>query len=65
MAGDLLTTADAAKALNITPLALKRWVAMGSVTPALRLPDGGFLWDLDDLKRQLREAMEGFDGPLN
>ena len=62
MAGELLTSADAAKALNITPLALQRWVTIGAVTPTLRLPGGHFLWHLDDLKQQLREASEGFDG---
>lgn len=58
---ELLNTAEAAKALRVSPATLQRWVTEGIVTPTLRLPGGRFRWDLDDLKRQLaaREAQDG------
>jgi excisionase family DNA binding protein len=62
MSGDLLTTAEAAKALRVSLATLQRWVTAGTVTPTLRLPGGRFRWDLDDLKRQLRKATESADG---
>lgn len=51
----LLTTTQAAKALGISRRTLARYVEKGLITPTLRLPSRHYRWDLDDLRRQLRD----------
>jgi predicted site-specific integrase-resolvase len=50
---DLLTTADAAKALGVSPRTLQRWARDGLVHPELRLPHGQLRWNLAELRKQL------------
>jgi predicted site-specific integrase-resolvase len=58
MAEELITTAQAARILGIDRSTLARCVQQGIVTPAWATPRGQHRWDLDDLRRQLREARQ-------
>lgn len=58
MADRLLTTGEAAKALGFSRGALSRWEREGLVTPAAKSPGGHARWDLDDLRRQLRNLRQ-------
>lgn len=53
----ILTTADAAKRLGVTPSAISRLVAAGTLKPAKKLPGvrGAFLFTVDELDRVLEE----------
>lgn len=52
---DLVPTADAAKAVGVDRRTLQKWVSKGWVTPTLTTAGGHHRWDIEDLKRQLRE----------
>ncbi|HYH31866.1 MAG TPA: helix-turn-helix domain-containing protein [Pseudonocardia sp.] len=56
---DLLTTTQAAQELGVSARSLARWAREGRLRPALVTPGGDqrsgrYLWDLDDLREQLR-----------
>jgi hypothetical protein len=51
----LVGTNDAADAVNIHPVTLRRWVREGAVRPTTRTAGGHARWDVDDLQRQLDE----------
>jgi len=53
--GRHLTTGEAAKALSIDRSTLGAWHRQGLVTPASITAGGHARWDLEDLKRQVRE----------
>ncbi|TVT17957.1 helix-turn-helix domain-containing protein [Amycolatopsis acidiphila] len=55
MPGDPVPTADAAKAIGVDRRTLQRWVSQGRIEPTLTTAGGHHRWDIDDLKRQLRE----------
>ncbi|WP_199430308.1 MerR family transcriptional regulator [Qaidamihabitans albus] len=55
MPGDLVPTADAAKAIGVDRRTLQRWVSEGRVTPDLTTAGGHHRWDVERLKQQLRE----------
>lgn len=50
----LLSTGEAARALGLNTRSLARWARNGLVTPAMISPGGRYLWDLEDLRSQLR-----------
>jgi DNA-binding transcriptional MerR regulator len=50
----LLSTGEAARALGLNTRSLARWARNGLVTPTMISPGGRYLWDLQDLKSQLR-----------
>jgi excisionase family DNA binding protein len=50
----MLTTSEAAAAVNVHRKTLSKYVADGKIKPTLRLPSGHMRWELDDLKAQLR-----------
>lgn len=52
---DLVSTDAAAAEVGVDPETLRRWVRAGKVTPTLRTAGGQYRWDVDDLRRQLRE----------
>lgn len=54
----LLTTAEAAAYLGINRTTLANYVRRGLMMPTLTLPTGHYRWDLDDIRRQLRELRE-------
>jgi excisionase family DNA binding protein len=58
MASDYVTTGEAAKAIGVGHMTLLRWMKAGHVTPAAKTPGGQYRWDLDDLRRQLRETSD-------
>jgi predicted site-specific integrase-resolvase len=54
----MLTTAEAARVVGIHRKTLSAYVGRGWIKPTLRLPSGHMRWEIDDLKRQLRELDE-------
>lgn len=63
----LATTEEAARAVNVTTRTLHRWINAGTVKPTDRTVGGHYRWDIDDLRRQVREHQqrraEGDAGP--
>ncbi|MGH3587093.1 MAG: MerR family DNA-binding transcriptional regulator [Pseudonocardia sp.] len=55
---ELLTTAQAARALGISTRTLVRYAERGYVKPEMVLPSGHRRWILEDVRRQLRELGE-------
>jgi DNA-binding transcriptional MerR regulator len=55
---DLLTTAEAAKYLGVSRRTLARYAEIGWVRPTVTLPSGHHRWELEDLRRQLRELRQ-------
>jgi excisionase family DNA binding protein len=53
-----LTTGEVARALNVHPTTLQRWIKRYGIRPAYITGGGHSRWDLEDLKRQLRELHE-------
>jgi excisionase family DNA binding protein len=58
MGDGYITSPQAAKELGIHLVTLQRWAKAGIVKPAFRTAGGRYRWDLDDLKRQLRERKD-------
>jgi DNA-binding transcriptional MerR regulator len=54
----LLSTGEAARALGISRRTLAHYARTGQLEPALVLPSGYYKWDLEDIRRQLRELRE-------
>jgi DNA-binding transcriptional MerR regulator len=50
-----VTTAMAARELGVSRRTLSRYASEGILRPTMVLPSGHMRWDLDDLRRQLRE----------
>lgn len=59
MANRLVGSTEAAKALGVDRSTLARWWHDGLVQPELVTAGGHARWDLEDLKRQLREKRQG------
>jgi 8-oxo-dGTP diphosphatase len=55
MNGPYLNSRAAAQALGIGRSTLYRWAEAGYITPAFVTPSGQRRWDVDDLRRQLRD----------
>lgn len=60
--GELLTTAQAAKFLGINRTTLGRYARDGILTPTVVLPSGHLRWNLDDLRRQMRNLRQSGRG---
>jgi DNA-binding transcriptional MerR regulator len=60
----LISTGEAAKAVGLPRRTLSRWAAEGLITPTVARPGQrvSYWWDLDDLRRQLRELRERATG---
>jgi DNA-binding transcriptional MerR regulator len=54
----LVSSGEAARQLGVGRSTLHRWWRDGLVTPALVTAGQHARWDLDDLRRQLRELAE-------
>ena len=54
----LLTTGEVAKELGVSRAAVLAWVRDGKITPTLTTPGGHHRFDLDDVRRQLRELRQ-------
>lgn len=50
-----MTTGEVARALEVSPTTVQRWVKNYGITPAFITGGGHMRWDLDDLRRQLRK----------
>jgi excisionase family DNA binding protein len=55
MAGPLVSTGEAARALGIGRSTLARWHAEGTVEAAFITAGGHARWDVEDLRRQIAE----------
>jgi excisionase family DNA binding protein len=51
----LLTTAELARRLNVTPGTVQRWVRTGRIRPTLVTPGNQFRFNLDDVLDQLSQ----------
>lgn len=53
----LLSTVEAADRLQVERSTLSRWVQLGRITPAMKLPGrtGSFLFDADEIDRVAAE----------
>jgi hypothetical protein len=54
----LLTTPQCARELRVHPTTIQRWIRERGIRPTLVTSGGHSRWDLEDLKRQLRELHE-------
>jgi DNA-binding transcriptional MerR regulator len=54
----LIRTAEAARAIGVSPATLRRWARAGIVTPEIRTAGGQDRWDLEKLKAQVRKIHE-------
>ena len=61
MAKPYVSTATAAKALDVGLSTLLSWAHQGKITPAWVSPGNHFKWDIDDLRRQLGMPKGGHD----
>ncbi|HVW41264.1 MAG TPA: MerR family transcriptional regulator [Amycolatopsis sp.] len=57
----LLSTGDAARALSVNRVTLLRWWQDGKVSPEYVTPGGHARWDMESLRRQLREQWQRGD----
>lgn len=55
MPSDLVPTGVAARAIGVDNATLVRWWQRGKVIPELVTAGGHARWDIDDLRRQLRD----------
>lgn len=51
----LLTSGQLAKELGISHRSITHYAQTGQLEPTLTTPGGQYRWDLEDVKRQLRE----------
>lgn len=49
-----VTTPQAARLLNVSVRSLQRWMQLGMIEPDYRTPGGHARWDVDRLRRELR-----------
>ena len=56
--GRLVSTGEASKALGISRRTLAEYARTGQLTPALTLPSGYHKWDVEEIRRQLRELRQ-------
>jgi len=61
---NFLTTTEAARALDVNPTTLQRWVHKYGIRPSYVTGGGHFRWDLDDLQRQLEQRHTSLGGLL-
>jgi excisionase family DNA binding protein len=54
----LLTTGELARELGVSRGAVLKWANDGLITPAFTTPGGHLRWDLDDVRRQVRELRQ-------
>ncbi len=55
---ELVTSDELARELHVSRRTITRWAAEKIITPELTLPGGGYRWNPDDVRRQLREHRE-------
>jgi predicted site-specific integrase-resolvase len=55
VAGEYVTTGEAAAELGVTATTLREWMHKGIVTPALTTAGGQARWRMSELRQQLAE----------
>jgi hypothetical protein len=58
---ELLTTAQAARWIGVSRRTLARYAELGWLKPTVTLPSGHHRWELEDLRRQVRELRQRTD----
>lgn len=53
---DLLPTGEAARRLGVNRRTLQHWARTGQVQPDYTTPGGHYRWDVDRLRRDLRDS---------
>jgi DNA-binding transcriptional MerR regulator len=54
----LLSTGELARELGVSRASVLKWANDGLIIPAFTTPGGHLRWDLDDVRRQVRELRE-------
>lgn len=54
----LVTTKDAAAALNVSTRTLHRWITAGIVKPSDQTAGGHYRWDVDKVREQVRRHLD-------
>lgn len=54
----LLTSRELADELGLSTRTISRYAREGSLVPTIVTPGGQYRWDLEDVKRQMRELWE-------
>lgn len=54
----LMTSSEVAAELGLSRSSIARYAAAGYITPELTTPGGQYRWDLEAVRRQLRELRE-------
>ena len=54
----LLTTGELARELGVSRGAVVKWARDGLIVPEFTTPGGHLRWDLEDVRRQVRELRE-------
>ena len=52
---ELLTTSQLARALGLSLSSIKRYISAGQIKPDLTTPGGHYRWNVESVRRQLRE----------
>jgi excisionase family DNA binding protein len=54
----LLSTGELARELGVSRGAVLKWANDGLIVPAFTTPGGHLRWDLEDVRRQVRELRQ-------
>ena len=55
---ELLTTSQLARALGLSLSSIKRYISAGQIRPDLTTPGGHYRWNVESVRRQLRELQQ-------
>jgi predicted site-specific integrase-resolvase len=55
---ELLTTSQLARALGLSLSSIKRYISAGQIKPDLTTPGGHYRWNVESVRRQLRELQQ-------
>jgi DNA-binding transcriptional MerR regulator len=55
---ELVTTSELARALRLSLRSIKRYIAAGQIKPELTTPGGHYRWNVESVRRQLRELQQ-------
>ena len=55
---ELLTTSQLARALGLSLSSIKRYISAGQIKPDLITPGGHYRWNVESVRRQLRELQQ-------
>lgn len=55
---ELLTTSQLARALGLSLSSIKRYISAAQIKPDLTTPGGHYRWNVESVRRQLRELQQ-------